>query len=100
MEMKTEKVIIDNPSKNENNEWNPDVERLPVIVRDHLDHWLSPEATVRRRHATYKALRNMVRDGEAQERTVILHLQSSTGGYIERPFTFYKLKVEKHITNP
>ena len=99
--MKAEKVIIDNPSKNEENVWNPDVERLPAIVREQLDHWLSPEETVRRRHATYKALRDMVRDGEAQERTVILHLQDSThGGYIEKPFTFYKLKREKQITNP
>ena len=99
--MKAEKVIIDNPSKNEENVWNPDVERLPAIVREQLDHWLSPEETVRRRHATYKALRNMVRDGEAQERTVILQIQGTTAGdIIEKPFTFYKLKREKQITNP
>lgn len=98
--MKAEQVIIDKTPKSEVIPWDPDVEKLPTIVRDHLDHWLSPEATVRRRHATYKALRDMVRDGEAQERTVILHLQSSTGGYVEKPFTFYKLKREKQITNP
>ena len=99
--MKAEKVIIDNPSKNEENVWNPDVERLPAIVREQLDHWLSPEETVRRRHATYKALRDMVRDGEAQERTVILQIQGTTAGdIIEKPFTFYKLKREKQITNP
>lgn len=99
--MKAEKVIIDNPSKNEDNGWNPDVDKLPAIVRDQLDHWLSPEATVCRRHATYKALRDMVRDGEAQERTVILQLQGTTkGDIIEKPFTFYKLKRAKQISNP
>lgn len=99
--MKAEKVIIDNPSKNEDNEWNPDVERLPAIVREQLDQWLSPEATARRRLATYKALRYMVRDGDAQERTVILQLQGTVkGDIIEKPFTFYKLKREKQITNP
>lgn len=99
--MKAEKVIIDNPPKSEVIPWNPDVERLPAIVRDQLDRWLSPEATVRRRHATFKALRHMVRDGEAQERTVILQLQGTVAGDIkEKPFTFYKLKREQQITNP
>ena len=98
--MKAEQVIITTTPKSEVIPWNPDVEKLPTIVREQLDRWLSPEAAVRRRHATFKVLRNMVRDGEAQERTVILHLQSSTGGYVEKPFTFYKLKREKQITNP
>ena len=99
--MKAEQVIIDKTTKSEVIPWNPDVERLPAIVRDQLDHWLSPEAAVRRRHATFKALRNMVRDGEAQERTVILQLQGTVAGDInEKPFTFYKLKREKQISNP
>ena len=98
--MKAEQVIIDKTPKSEVIPWNPEVEKLPTIVREQLDKWLSPEATVRRRHATYKALRGMVRDGEAQERTVILQLQGTTAGdIIEKPFTFYKLKREKQITN-
>lgn len=98
--MKAEQVIIKTP-KSEVTPWNPDVERLPAIVREQLDQWLSPEATMRRRRATYKALRDMVRDGDAQERTVILQLQGTVkGDIIEKPFTFYKLKREKQITNP
>ena len=99
--MKAEQVIITKTPKREVIPWNPDVEKLPAIVREQLDKWLSPEATVRRRHVTIKALRNMVRDGEAQERTVILQLQgTSAGDIIEKPFTFYKLKKEKQISNP
>jgi len=99
--MKAEQVIINKTPKNEVIPWNPDVEKLPAIVREQLDKWLSPEATVRRRHVTYKALRDMVRDGEAQERTVILQLQgTSAGDIIEKPFTFYKVKREQQITNP
>lgn len=98
--MKAEQVIIKTP-KSEVTPWNPDVERLPAIVREQLDQWLSPEATMRRRRATYKALRDMVRDGDAQERTVILQLQGTVkGDIIEKPFTFYKLKRERKITNP
>lgn len=98
--MKAEQVIITTP-KSEVTSWNPDVDQLPAIVREQLDQWLSPEATVRRRLATYKALRDMVRDGDAQERTVILQLQGPVAGdIIEKPFTFYKLKREKQITNP
>lgn len=99
--MKAEKVIIAKTPKSEVMPWNPDVEKLPAIVREQLDKWLSPEATVRRRHITIKALRDMVRDGEAQERTVILQLQgTSAGDIIEKPFTFYKLKREKQISIP
>lgn len=99
--MKAEQVIITKTPKSEVIPWNPDVEKLPAIVREQLDQWLSPEATVRRRRVTYKALRDLVRDGEAQKRTVILHLQGNIhGDYIEKPFTFYKLKREKQITNP
>lgn len=99
--MKAEQVIITKTPKREVIPWNPDVEKLPAIVREQLDKWLSPEATVRRRHVAIKALRNMVRDGEAQERTVILQLQgTSAGDIIEKPFTFYKLKKEKQISNP
>ena len=99
--MKAEQVIITKTPKREVIPWNPDVEKLPAIVREQLDKWLSPEATVRPRHITIKALRDMVRDGEAQERTVILQLQgTSAGDIIEKPFTFYKLKREKQITNP
>lgn len=98
--MKAEQVIITQTPKSEVIPWNPDVEKLPAIVREQLDQWLSPEATVRRRHATYKALRDMVRDSEAQERTVILQLQGTTkGDIIEKPFTFFKLKRAKQITN-
>jgi hypothetical protein len=99
--MKAEQVIINKTPKSEVIPWNPDVEKLPAIVREQLDKWLSPEATVRRRRVTHKALRDMVRDGEAQERTVILQLQgTSAGDIIEKPFTFYKLKREKQISNP
>ena len=99
--MKAEQVIINKTPKSEFIPWNPDVEKLPAIVREQLDKWLSPEATVRRRRVTHKALRDMVRDGEAQERTVILQLQgTSAGDIIEKPFTFYKLKREKQISNP
>lgn len=99
--MKAEQVIITNTPKSEVIPWNPDVEKLPAIVREQLDQWLSPEATVRRRHVTLKALRDMVRDGEAQERTIILQLHGkSAGDIIEKPFTFYKLKREKQINNP
>lgn len=99
--MRAEKVIIDNTSENEDNEWNPDVEKLPAIVRKYLDHWLSPEQAVRRRYVTYKALRDMIRDGEAQERTVIhQYPNKATGGIIEKPFTFFKLKCNNQITNP
>ena len=100
-DMKAEQVIITTTTKSEVIPWNPDVEKLPAIVREQLDQWLSSEATVRRRHATYKALSGMVRDGEAQERTVILQLQGTSAGDIkEKPFTFYKLKKEKQISNP
>lgn len=99
--MKAEQVIITKTPKSEVTPWNPDVDKLPAIVREQLDQWLSPEATARRRLATYKALRYMVRDGDAQERTVILQLQGTVkGDIIEKPFTFYKLKREKQITNP
>lgn len=99
--MKAEQVIITKTHKSEVIPCNPDVEKLPAIVREQLDKWLSPEATVRRRHITIKALRDMVRDGEAQERTVILQLQGTSAvDIIEKPFTFYKLKREKQISNP
>lgn len=71
--------------------WNPDVESLPVIVQNYIDQWLNPVQRMERRKRVIMALLCMKRDGEIQEKSIILHLNGQTKGeMLDKEFTFYK----------
>lgn len=71
--------------------WNPEVTTLPVIVQKHIDQWLNPIQRLERKKCVILALLGMKRDGEIQEKSIILHLNGQTKGeMLDKPFTFYK----------
>lgn len=98
--MKAEKVIITKAApvvyqkdKTENAGWLPNEEMLPDVVKADLDKWLTHDEQIRRRKAVRKALEDMVRDGKAREKTVILPLIENKE-VVDTPFTFYKIIVK------
>ena len=71
--------------------WNPEVTTLPVIVQKHIDQWLNPIQRMERKKCVIMALLGMKRDGEIQEKSIILHLNGQTKGeMLDKEFTFYK----------
>lgn len=74
--------------------WCPNEEELPAVVQTHLNKTLNEEQAARRRYATYRALRSMVRDGYAVKTTTVLPLRNDAGDVVATPFTFYKVKPE------
>lgn len=75
--------------KKEPRAWNPDMNRLPVLVRRHLDKVLTVTEEFKRFHHQHQALSDLRRFGDVVETNTILHLHID-GQDVDKPFTYYK----------
>lgn len=77
--------------------WNPDLAKLPPVIIQHLDKWLTPLEQRRRDRAITCALLQMERNGEIKECNIALKLVGGQGkgNIIKKYFTFYKTVLPK-----
>lgn len=73
--------------------WNPDIEILPEIVRQHLDQPMSWVEFCRRQHAVKVAIDQLARWGGAKCVTVEMEVQGDAQSkWVKKLHQFYKLE--------
>lgn len=75
--------------KKEPRAWNPDPNRLPLVVLRQMDKSLSVTEEFKRFHDQHKALADLRRFGDVVETNTILHLHID-GCDVDKPFTYYR----------
>lgn len=75
--------------------WNPNIEKLPAVVRKRLVRTWTQIQREQSPLITECAILRMVRDGEAVKREQALYLTDGYGTAIEKTVRYYKIVLEK-----